>query len=578
MRGAHILVLLLLAVSMLPAPALGLEEVAEGLERHPLQLPPPPPLAYSRYLNLTGDQLACVSLAVAVYLELSAAVGYSLLGDRDSVEFSGVALDRASMDSIHYLAGLFYLISLDLATGGGDAERLLQDVAYREVSSRLEDLADVLRLSSMLDSNESLAIALMSITPLNTCIDDDPPPQYPIVDYRMVVEASKLLGGLNSSMEAGPEVLANVSLVSTFYTTMLLEKSVDSNETIYRGPPGAGELYLFQLPSCTNSTTAEGWDMLACLIPQHYPTRLHLLPSLLLAQKLASNTWALPLPGEKATSYYETIDKLERFADVYNTLLRSSVVSIQLTPTSEKPDLNLTDLGRGNLTPTNLEEEIKEILRKRRDRIQREEPPPGGEAGGEVEINSSIISQARIRLGDFKNILKGITGLREQISESRISIEGLGRPSPGQPRLGLGTGPEGLGIALPSIPPPLLAIPILVFLGYMAREGISATIAYTRGRVARLTRGRVEAVECYKAALKAVERYGLYKRPDEAPREFLERARPRLPGEHARGLEAATRIYELYKYAGVKPDKRSLDECWRSVRRSILPWPFRRRS
>ncbi|MCE4601902.1 MAG: DUF4129 domain-containing protein, partial [Desulfurococcales archaeon] len=531
---------------------------------------------YTTYINLTGDELACVSLGVAVYLETLSLIGRSMVGEDGTARVGDYTIPSSSLGDLEYLASIFYTASVYLAVGDPDrAERMLQDVGYDEVSSRLEALGDALKLSSARGSNLSLAAALVSITPLLTCLDDDPPTGYQVIEPGDVARAQDVLAeSLDPERASEMEILSNLSLLVTYQVTLVLERvSPDTGYYIYRGVNVSGKpLYPFQLQPCQGEAS-QAWDRVACLIPQEFPTRFHLIPSLLLAQRVAGNTWLLPLPGEEAARYYDTIDKLERFASVYETLLRSTV-QVNITLTREEPQAQLPEIQ--DIDPTNLEQELRDILRERRLRQEINQPTPdtGQSPAQEVKVTGNLADIAKTRLSDFRDLLREVAGVRERINAT-LNIQATKPPSIGGVTLG-GTQPLGLG--MPSLNPWLLAAPILVFAAYMARDTLSVIWAMARGLLARRVRvGAPEPVLCYEAALRAAERRGLYKLPSETPREFLERARRALDPVEARGLEEATRVYEEYKYGGVGPGRAELDMCWRRVRGMLGPWGYLRR-
>ena len=579
MHASTAAALLVILIAWAAAPALAQDDVGklgETIIRHPPQIPPPPPTVYTSYVNLTGEELSCVSLGVAVYLETLALIGKSMVGDDGVARVGDYSIPASSLSDLEYLASIFYTASVYLAVGeDGKAEKMLQDVGYSEVAKRLEALGDALKLSSARGSNLSLAAALVSITPLLTCLDDDPPLEYPVIEPGDVVRAQKVLAeGLDPERISEEEVLSNLSLMVTYQVSLALERvSPDTGYHIYRGVNTSGEpLYPFQLPPCQGEAT-QAWERVACLIPQDFPTRFHLIPSLLLAQRISGNTWILPLPGEEAASYYDTIEKLDRFANVYETLLKSTL-QVNITLTKEEPQAQLPELQ--DIDPTNLEQELRDILRERRLRQEISQPPPGTgpQPTQEVKVTSDLADIAKTRLTDFKNLLRDVAGVREKI-DTTLNIQASRPPSIGGVTLG---NTQPLAIRVPDINPWLLAAPIIVFTAYMARDTLSIIGSIARGLLARRVRvGAPEPVLCYEAALKAAERRGIYKTPSETPREFLERARLALGPEEARGLEEATRVYEVYKYAGAEPGRAELDKCWRSVRGMLKPWGSLRR-
>jgi len=72
---------------------------------------------------------------------------------------------------------------------------------------------------------------------------------------------------------------------------------------------------------------------------------------------------------------------------------------------------------------------------------------------------------------------------------------------------------------------------------------------------------RLKSLVCYSKALDKVKPYVGAKSPSETPREFLTRAHGKLPGWLYRLLNAATKLFELTWYAGVKPSEGELNKC-----------------
>ena len=600
MRLIPVMVIILIGLNNIIAYSQSLEGLGDAAKRHPLQLPPKPPLVYTRYLNLSGEELGCISLGIAVYLsmvDLSWSNRFKVIesvGSGFKVEIGNYTVDPKSIEDIRYLSLLFYKLSFLLASDRDEeAETLLRNVIYKEVSSRLDSLGDALKLSAAWSYNESLPPTLISISPLAACLDNKPPEGYSVIDSNTASRiANKLLNreDLKDLAKSGKvdEVIYNLSIATTFYLTTFIGSSVlDKGYYIYAGE-GASRgtslnqlntrstqstpLYIYKVPQCKGvNEVNKSIDRMACLVPNIFPTRIHLIPSLLISQRIKGDLWAFPLHGEEALNIYNTIDKLVKFADAYDTILNSGFkVSISVTPTREEADINISS----NIQPINLEQEINDILRERRmrDYIKHPPPNPSEEANGEVRVSGSIIDIAKARLGDFTSILKSIYSIRDRLNSTVL-------PNIGVPKSSVFPGSNnGLGFSLPNINPLILILPLAVFIGYMGRESIYLALNYMRGLAGRrIKRGAPEPVVCYESILKATEKYGVVKGYSETPREFLYRASPMLPEWLRKGLDSATRAYEEYKYAGSEPSRRDLDECWNSVRRSILPWRSRKR-
>ena len=571
MKTMAAIAVLALVLQALMQPVYAQEDLKSLVERHPLEIPPEPPVAYQNYMNLTGEELSCITLSVAVYLGAASITRTITLDTGDEViildsesdaylTISGYNINASSPRELGKLAKALYTLSALLATGDNDAaEDYLAYTVYRMFSDGVEAIGDAVKLSSIKGSPQSMGLALLALTPIAACMDDDPPEGADVIDLEEASGIVERLMNMTDNMTSR-EALLDLSVAATFYLSDMLSRG--SNYTIYKGDEEQGRdtslLYIYRI-----TNTSPGLARIASLIPEVFPTRLHLIPSILLAQRVGEDRWILPLPGEEAFKYYDSVDKLGKIAEVFKTVM-SRTVTVNVTTTREKPDINLS-----NVDSVNLEQELRDILKEKR---FKEFNPPSIEENpgqaGEVEISSDIVDIAKARLGDFKTLLKEIGGVRERINLTGLSGQGFSINRPGSV--------EPPSIGLPRIDPAILLVPALVFMAYMGREAIHVAGSYIRGRVRRIRGSMGEAVDCYNAALKASEKYGLVKRPEETPREFLERASG-LPSWLREGLEAATRAYEHYRYGSMEPSREDLDACWRSVRRSIMPWSSPRR-
>ena len=186
-----------------------------------------------------------------------------------------------------------------------------------------------------------------------------------------------------------------------------------------------------------------------------------------------------------------------------------------------------------------------------REIAQRVVPSPSGMAAL-ISHGARETPGGEVNLGEILSALsEGSTGFSSNLRLPTIRVPGapLGAPALGGPTIG-----SSLTRLL------LLGVITALIAAIAVHEGIHRSVGRSlrrlyEGVVAAVyrtaySRGTPGPLRCYLYALSVTSRLARPKKPSETPREYLARVASRLPYRARRLLEAATRAYEAYRYAG----------------------------